>query len=177
MSDSTWEIDGYLLGDPSVDHQSIEQRMLDDPDFALRVVQAAETLDMFAVAARSAQSLAIVSNAAIITHPDVIPSSRSSFVSTWKVALAIAAVLVMGVASTLFFNGSQRGYDDVANSWLALGQELLPDGSAPIESEAPDGFREFEVEIAASDTDDEDWLIDSAIAFYSDTDSFGKGSR
>jgi hypothetical protein len=182
MSDNTWEIDGYLLGDPSVDRQSIEQRMLDDPDFALKVAEAAETLEMFAVAAKSIQSLAVAANAATITlptitHPSVIQSSHSSGASVWKIALAIAAMLVMGAASILFFNGNQRGYDEVANSWLALGQELLPGSSAPIESDVPDGILDFEVEIAASDIDDDDWLIDSAIAFYSDTDSFGKGSR
>lgn len=179
MSDSTWEIDGYLLGDPSVDRQSIERRMLDDADFAMRVAEAAETLDLLAVAARSTQSCAatVVGASTNIVPRNNIHSSHSSATFVWKAVLAIAAILVIGIASTLLFNVTQRGYDEVANSWLALGQEVLPGGSAPVESVAQDGIVDLEAEIAASDIDDEDWLIDSAIAFYSDTDSLGKGSH
>ena len=53
MSKNMWDIDAYLLGDPTVDQHAIEQRMLDDPDFALQVAQAVEDLEVMSEVARS----------------------------------------------------------------------------------------------------------------------------
>jgi hypothetical protein len=167
MNDNCWDIEGYLLGDPSVDHQAIEQRMLDDPDFALRVAEAMVQLELIAeAAARSGPGLA-----AGVVEPSIpLRTSAAGAWVTWNQLLMVAAVLVVGIASALALRGPQRGFDEVATSWLAYWQGEQFSGSTLTEIQNQDLSLVIELDVAPEDAADEQWLIDGAIAFYSEQD-------
>jgi hypothetical protein len=166
MTDREWEIDAFLLGDPVIDRQAFEQRMLDDPDFALQVASAAEVFELVALAASEISPVEAVGAASVVGSA---PLQVSSSTTGWKIALAIAATLLVGVFASLnWFRNAQRGVDEtVANSWLALQQERAASDRGAL----PDNTSDPEMEIVSvSNLDDQDWLIDSAIAFYSESE-------
>lgn len=170
-----WQIEGYLLEDPTIDRDVIEQQMLDDTDFALRVAAAAERLELIALAASASPVPAfplVSSNSGGIvgSAPESANPVASKF-SMWKLALAVAATIIIGMASTLAIRGHQRGFDEIANSWLAIEKEMLPIEYSPAEIAIHDAAFDTDIDLMAlSNADSDEWLIDGAIAFFSEHD-------
>ena len=170
MSNFPWDIDGYLLGDPTLDHQAIEQKMLDDPAFALQVVEAAARLSIIAkVAAASTDKVLLASQ-----------SSRSdASTKSWtviKIVVALAATLLIAIAIVTKRGNSNAKLDDVANNWIELRNDITAEASNSIAMTTSNSGLEFEADassaVLATSPDGssaDDWLLDSAVIFFSES--------
>ncbi len=69
-----WEIDRYLLNDPTLDREAFEQRMLEDESLSVAVASAVERLSMLSVAAEPVPG-SMRAHGASVTSVPVIPGS------------------------------------------------------------------------------------------------------
>jgi hypothetical protein len=170
MSNHPWDIDGYLLGDPTVDREAIEQKMLDDPAFALQVAEAAEQLSIIArTAAKSTDQV-------LLAPQSSRSESQTKHLPVFKVILALAATLLIAVAIVAKRGNSSAKLDDVANNWIELKNDLPAESSNSIAMTTSNPGLEFDADASAaalatspdgSSTDD--WLLDSAVIFFSES--------
>ena len=79
--------------------------------------------------------------------------------------------MLIGIAGSRFFIGSPDRLDEYANNWLALESEVRPAATAALGHVNSDTVVDNELESTlALDSSEDNWLIDSAIAFYSEVD-------
>lgn len=191
-NDRLWQIDSYLLGDPTLDRQAFEQLMLDDPALALQVVEAAERLELLTKVA----SQTSLSAASTLTISDLDLDSQSapqstitesSLRSSRRMMLAVmittAAALLIALIPTQFNRGNSR-LDEVAINWLALESEVSSDSDAslsittstmvdtdivPADSEISSPALAANDGTSSENGSNEDWLLDTAVIFFSDS--------
>ncbi len=143
MQTEAWDIEGYLLDDPSVDREQFEQRMLDDPNLAIQVASAVERLQ--SVAAVASKSLHAREASVAVAVPGLA-----------RVLLALAASVVTVATVWSYWHRDSGQLDAVAAQWVQMRQD-------PVVSTSQDLI--VDADLAG---DSEEWLMDSAIAFYSE---------
>ncbi len=173
MSNEPWDIDGYLLGDPTVDRQAIEQKMQDDPAFALQVAEAAEQLSLIARVAATSTDKVLLAPQSVRTDTSTKRFTASSTVT--KAVVALAATLLIAVAIVAKRGNSSAKLDDVANNWIELKNDITAESSSSIAMTSNSGL-EFDVEASAvtlatspDGSSADDWLLDSAVIFFSES--------
>ena len=170
MSNHPWDIDGYLLGDPTVDREAIEQKMLDDPAFALQVAEAAEQLSLITrVAATSTDQVLLAAQSSL-------PKAQTKHLPVFKVVVALAATLLVAVAIVAKRGNSSAKLDDVANNWIELKNDITAESSNSIAMTTSNPGLEFDADASASalatspdGSSADDWLLDSAVIFFSES--------
>lgn len=168
MSNHPWDIDGYLLGDPTVDREAIEQMMLDDPAFALQVAEAAEQLSIIArTAAKSTDKV-------VLAPQPVRSEARSKFPVIKFIALAATLLIAVAIVSTR--DNSSAKLDDVANNWIELKNDITAESSNSIAMTTSSPGLEFDADTSAAamatspdGSSGDDWLLDSAVIFFSES--------
>lgn len=150
-----WEVDRYLLADPTFDRNAFEQRMLED-------------LSLAELVAASVADLQIVSHAARVTCPSAIsvstvkprqPSLSSSTAYRW--AVLVAAAMFISVSVWQFRQTSKEAQlSQIVDNWVAIEGLTTADSLELIATEEQ-----------ASDSDAEtneqsDWLVEAAREFY-----------
>lgn len=174
MSNEPWDIDGYLLDDPTVDREAIEQKMLDDPAFALQVAEAAEQLSLIArVAATSTDKVQLAPQSdRTDTTTKRIPASSTVI----KAVVALAATLLVAVAIVSTRDKSSAKLDDVANNWIELKDDITAESSNSIAMTTSNPGLEFDADTSGAalttspdGSSADDWLLDSAVMFFSES--------
>jgi hypothetical protein len=157
---SQWDIDRYLLSDPSLDRDAFEQQMLDDIWFAEQVANSVADLQSISFAARST-----LSKTSAVPHVSPIPYSEAIY--RWA-PIVTAAVILIAVSAWQFRSPSN---DDqlslIADNWVAF-ENLTTVES--LELIANDGhFNEVQSADDQADTESNeqsDWLVEAAREFY-----------
>lgn len=174
MSNHPWDIDGYLLGDPTVDREAIEQKMLDDPTFAFQVAEAAEQLSVIASAAEKSTDKVLLAPQSSRTEAQTKRLTSSSTV--FKVVVALAATLLVALAIVAKRGSSSAKLDDVANNWIELRNDITAESSSSIAMTISNPGLEFDADASATTlatspdgSSSDDWLLDSAVIFFSES--------
>ena len=170
MSNHPWDIDGYLLGDPTVDREAIEQKMLDDPAFALQVAEAAEQLSLITrVAATSTDQV-------LLAPQSSRAEAQTKHLPVFKLVVALAATLLIAIAIVGKRGNSSAKLDDVANKWIELKNDITAESSNSIAMTTSNPGLEFDADASATalatspdGSSAEDWLLDSAVIFFSES--------
>ncbi len=173
-NDRMWQIDGYLLGDPTLDREAFEQQMLDDPALALQVAEAAERIELLSK---------VVGQASLSAASTTESSLRSSRRMMLAVMITTAAALLIALIPTQFNRGNSR-LDEVAINWLALESEVSSDSDASAsittgtiaytdivqaDSEISSPALAANDGTSSENGSNEDWLLDTAVIFFSDS--------
>lgn len=132
--DLQWEVDAFVLGDPSIDVQAFEARMLDDPELALRVADAVEELAWLAAGAQApvssaVQKVRLASGVELATgRVNTVSGSspRSSAMGTfYRVFACCAAVALLAVVWQFAErSGHSRGELALANATEQHGRKF-----------------------------------------------------
>lgn len=170
MSNHPWDIDGYLLGDPTVDREAIEQKMLDDPAFALQVAEAAEQLSLITrVAATSTDQV-------LLAPQSSRAEAQTKHLPVFKLVVALAATLLIAIAIVGKRGNSSAKLDDVANNWIELKNDITAESSNSIAMTTSNPGLEFDADASATalatspdGSSADDWLLDSAVIFFSES--------
>lgn len=184
MNNSQWEIDGYLLGDPTLDRQAFEQKMLDDPILALQVAEASEALALLARA--SARVSSTRDSNELLLQSEAVSSATLGQASMiferakhWraKILLAFAASVLLGLGVFAWrYQASVGRLDELAINWLALEREVINETSlvandVELLAYEVDAGQAGSLVHGLENSASEDWLLDSAVAFFSDSGS------
>ena len=159
--DPPWDIDRYLLEDPNMNREEFEQRMLDCPELALQVARRAEQLE-----AIQAATLAWASGRhAVMDRARMV---RAASLAT----LLAAACLLIGLVAWSWLPTGGAGMEELASHWLELEADELAGVVTEIE---PEGQSLNEMHSISTrerpENDMEEWLLDSAAAFFSESAS------
>lgn len=164
QTEMQWNIDRYLLDDPTLDREAFEQQMLSDELLAEQVAASVANLHLLAQAACSVKT------------PSTQPA-RHHLVSSpalWSI-LTSAAVLIVAVSSWQFIERSNdKQLARIADNWSAIENlstsESLDLVYAADVSDIP--TIESSSSLPADDATDgdtreqSDWLVEAAREFY-----------
>lgn len=174
--DLQWKIEGYLLGDPTIDRAEFEREMLENSDLALKVADAAEQLEQIAQVASKANYSEIQARVVAVASSSrrQVSASRKLL---WTLAATAAAVLI-GLTLLSLKNPSGNRLDELANNWLVMETETSSNSDTvsqfSISSTGSDEVVSLAVAIGTDSSVDsaaDDWLLDSAVIFFSDSGS------
>lgn len=165
-----WEIESYLLGDPSINRQAFEQQMQNDWQLALKVGEVAEHLEAVARAAATSKSAELnpsLANGGALINNGGSPIESAKTSSNWQLWIAVAATVLLAVSIIWYGRTPRNQFEEVADHWLGLqfDQDLQVDSESDVISQR---------QRSISDSDDvaaDDWLIEGAVAFYSDQET------
>ncbi len=174
-----WEIDRYLLDDPTLDRDAFELQMLDDVSLAEQVAATVGSLELIELAASSATHQVI--------HTTV--SFKRSFVAVpvWAVLATVASILIAvafwrnlpneaadHVAVSFEFGESDRLLPLIAEHWLAFEHpSVVNHDEEEVLSEIANGSRRNELSELEL-LDQTDWLVEAARQFYQEN---GQGTQ
>ena len=150
-----WDIDRYLLSDPTLDRDAFEQRMLDDLSLAEQVAVSVADLQAISSGARSAASTAMAA-------PRTSSSRFSQTTYRWAL-LATAAALLIAVSAWQFRStSSDAQLSLIADNWVTF--ENLT-GAESLELIATENQPD-EYQTDAESAEQSDWLVEAAREFY-----------
>lgn len=156
-----WDIDRYLLSDPSLDRNAFEQRMMNDLSLAEKVATAVADLQVISSAARTRADAP-----STVTPPTSLNVDRSG---TYRWAsLAAAAVLVIAVSIWQFRSSSNEDQLSlIADNWVAFENLTTAESLELIatEDQSTDDQR-AEDQTDAVSNEQSDWLVEAAREFY-----------
>jgi hypothetical protein len=180
-SDSTWDIQRYLLDDPTLDREAFEKRLLDDPQLAwqladesLLLSQIALVADQFAVEScfvgddKTAHEHTVVENAV-----SAVPANTRLH-SAWQVAMALVAAIGLLAVAGSWYLIDDKGPMSNRNQWMAWEPNLIS-SPADLVADSVDLAADFE-SVAASEVGSslsqsaEDWMLEGAIAFFAEVE-------
>ncbi len=178
--DRQWEIDRYLLGDPTLDRDAFEQRMLNDVSLAEQVaasVAQLELIELSAIAAGLPQAL--------VVSPHRRRESRQ-VMTVWALLATVATLLV---ALANWRDGSSKSVDtpsvtfelaasdlqlaEIAEYWLATENANLISLEEEVSTEAFVNSRRG-TQTEPESVEPTDWLVEAATQFYSEN---GEGKQ
>ena len=150
-----WDIDRYLLSDPSLDRDAFEQRMLDDLSLAEQV-------------AASVADLNTISSAARLPHKTSRFAKPARF-SGWSMLVTAAALLMTVSAWQLRNSSNDDQLSQIANNWVAFEGLTTVESLEPItteeqSNESPDNSNPDNAD--ADTAEQSDWLVEAAREFY-----------
>jgi hypothetical protein len=174
-ADRQWDIDRYLLDDPTLDRDAFEQQMLDDPALAEQVATSVAQWKILEIAAKSVQP------SKRLDDMPSIPTGSGLSVGSWAVLATVALMLVALSLWSLFSNPAPRGV--VVASKLAASERLLSQiAERWLDVESPQVYVQEEELISESDlglrrgeqtemelSDQSDWLFEAARQFYQES--------
>lgn len=175
-----WDIQRYLLDDPSFDRHAFEQQMLEDPSLALAVADEVESLE--AIQATLTTSPQPTGFYTILHHKQL----------NVALGMAVAVLLVVGlsqvfVPSNLIETASTTSaeasrpleLEETVDYWLGFDEgsasaENLDQEALVFDSPAFPVSFEAESELLPSDEADpadSDWMLEIAIGYFGEMDS------
>jgi len=158
---SQWEVDRYLLSDPSFDRDAFEQRMLEDLSLAELVAASFADLQAISTAARA---YAIESaNSASTVKPQLISKNATSpNVYRWAILVA-AAVVLISVSVWQFRNtANDDQLSQIADNWVSIEGLTTAQSLELIATEDQPN----EIPTDAEANEQFDWLVEAAREFY-----------
>ncbi len=180
LDDLQWEIDRYLLGDPTLDRDAFELQMLDDVSLAEQVAASVGAMELIEVAACS------------VTRPDIqatIPCRRSTVaagIPVWAMLATVATVLIAvaywrnlpneaihATRASTEFAESDRLLSQIAEHWLAFENPIIVNHEEDVFAEIANGSRRSELSEHEL-VDQTDWLVEAARQFYQEN---GEGTQ
>lgn len=150
-----WEVDRYLLADPTFDRDAFEQRMLED-------------LSLAELVAASVADLQIVSHAVRATSPStncvstLKPQHQSlTSSSTFRWAVLVAAAMLISVSVWQFRQTSkEEQLSQMVDKWVAIEGLTTADSLELIATEEQGSDADTET------NEQSDWLVEAAREFY-----------
>ncbi len=156
---SQWEVDRYLLCDPSFDRDAFEQRMLEDLSLAEQVASSVPGLQTIA----SAASSFAVSTSASAIKPQLV--SKKPIVSSAKGRAGLvtaAAVLLAFSVWQLRKTPNDEQLAQIADSWVAIEGLTTAESLELVAAEEPS----TDIHTDAEANEQADWLVEAAREFY-----------
>jgi anti-sigma-K factor RskA len=156
--DSQWDIDRYLLSDPTLDRDAFEQRMLDELSLAELVAASVACLHAISSAARTAAiSSAIVSP---------LTSQNGNHRGAYRWAMLVSAAVLLMAVSVWQFRSTAN--DDqlslIADNWVAIENLTTAESLELIATE--DQSNEDQSNESQAETEQSDWMVEAAREFY-----------
>ena len=155
-----WDIDRYLLSDPTLDRDAFEQRMLDDLSLAEQVAVSVADLQAISSGALSAASTAMAA-------PRTSSSRFSQTTYRWAL-LATAAALLIAVSAWQFRStSSDAQLSLIADNWVTFENLTGAESLELIATENQLGENQpDEYQTDAESAEQSDWLVEAAREFY-----------
>lgn len=161
--EQAWEIDRYLLDDPSLDRLAFEQAMLSDPDLALAVADRVQQLQCLVAACDRS-----------VPPP---PSGRLEWNASWRWMglAAMAASLLLAVSAwwaapamrPSLTHSPRTDMAALATKWISLDVEPLAAAD-----ESLDSLDVLTVsEVIEESESGSDWMLLAAEGFFADTET------
>jgi hypothetical protein len=147
-----WDVDRYLLSDPSFDRDAFEQRMLEDLELAELVTASVADLRVIVSAVQLSETVSVVSSS----------TSKSQRKTYWAMLVTAAAVLLMVSVWQLRSSSNDDQLSQIADNWVAF--EGLTTGEA-LELIASED-QALENHADAESNEQTDWLVEAAREFY-----------
>lgn len=147
-----WDVDRYLLSDPSLDRDAFEQRMLEDLELAELVAASVTDLQVIASAVRQPETVSAVS----------FSTTKFQQKTYWAMLVTAAAVLLTVSVWQLRSATNDDQLSQIADNWVAF--EGLTTGEA-LELIANEE-QSLENHADAESNEQADWLVEAAREFY-----------
>lgn len=147
-----WDVDRYLLSDPSLDRDAFEQQMLEDLELAELVAASVADLRVIVSAAQLSETVPVDSSS----------TSKSQRKAYWAMLVTAAAVLLMVSVWQLRSSPTDDQLSQIADNWVAF--EGLTTGEA-LELIANEE-QALENHADAESNEQADWLVEAAREFY-----------
>ena len=162
--DSQWEVDRYLLSDPSLDRDAFEQRMFEDLSLAERVAESVAALQAISSAARVSARASAISATTIKSQLTSKNPTSPCYQATYRWAtLVTAAVVLMTVSVWQFRNTSNDDQlSQIADNWVAFESLTTAESLELIATEDQPSEKPLDVET----NEESDWLVEAAREFY-----------
>lgn len=155
-----WEVDRYLLCDPTFDRDAFEQRMLEDLQYAEQVAAAVAELQAISHAAKICNSDS--TNNVSVAKPQPYNKRTLPNASRWAVLATVAATL-MAVSVWQFRNiPNDEQLSQLADNWVAFEGLTTAESLEMIATD--DQTTENSGEAGANEQTD--WLVEAAREFY-----------
>ena len=166
-NDLQWDIDRYLLSDPTLDRDVFEQRMFVDLALAEQVAVSVEDLQAITSVARSASASAAFASSRNFT------SRYKSAAFRWTL-LATAAALLIAVSAWQFRStSSDTQLSLIADNWIAFENltaaeslELVATEGHPSDYQHASALQPSENQVDTESYEQSDWLVEAAREFY-----------
>ena len=160
-----WDIDRYLLSDPTLDRDAFEQRMLDDLSLAEQVAVSVADLQAISSVACSAASMAIAA-------PRTSSSRFSPTTNRWALLASAASLLIAVSAWQVRSVSSDSQLSLIADNWVTF--ENLTDAASleliatehQLSENLPGENQSGEYQTDAESAEQSDWLVEAAREFY-----------
>lgn len=161
--EQAWEIDRYLLDDPSLDRLAFEQTMLSDPELALAVADRVEQLQWLEAAC------------GMSVPPPATDSLKWNASWRWIGLAAMAASLLLTVSAwwaapvalPSLTHSPRTDMAAIATEWVTLDVEPL--------SATDEGLDSLDVltgsELVEESESGSDWMLLAAEGFFQDTET------
>jgi hypothetical protein len=146
-----WEVDRYLLCDPSLDRDAFEQRMLED--FKLAELVANSVADLQSI------SSAVQANRLPVRSSPIAKPKRIAYI-----ALLITAALVLLTVSVrqLRQTATEAQLSQIADNWVAFEGLTTGESLDLIATE----YSPTENQVDSDANEQSDWLVEAAQEFY-----------
>ena len=187
QSELQWNIDRYLLDDPTLDREAFEQQMLADTSLAEQVAASVLNMQLLAQAVSTIKPTPVAPASSPSAAPLVVPvTDRSSMhrPALWLMFTS-AVLLIVAISSWQFRRFSS---DDqlarIADNWNAietlsatesLDLVLASDSSDVLTSEATTFTPQTSEDSGAESSEQSDWLVEAAREFYLATNEGAAG--
>jgi hypothetical protein len=195
-SELNWDIERYLLDDPTLDRQEFETRMLADVDLALAVAEQVHRLEALAQASRQLTNWQLAKQP---SSPQVLAggTGRPVEVSYGFLALAVLAASLLvavnwirtiedrGVGTSTAQNHAEKnrnaitsddGMSVLVDRWLAIQVDHASAGESYVQDNTP--FTSLSAEwlepgeqVSNSDANEGDWMLETAAEFFQQADT------
>lgn len=164
-SQEQWDIDRYLLSDPTLDRDAFEQRMLDDLSLAEQVAVSVADLQAISSVACSAASIAIAA-------PRTSSSRFSPTTNRWALLASAASLLIAVSTWQVRSVSSDSQLSLIADNWVTF--ENLTDAASleliatehQLSENLPGENQSGEYQTDAESAEQSDWLVEAAREFY-----------
>ena len=179
-----WEIQRYILGDPTLDVEQFEQQMLDNPEMALAVADEVASIHLLATC--DSPSPAGTGDALGLPSSNSLGASKSPWVLLGFAASLLVCIFTWlgqpgprfpDASSTASTRVSEASLEEFAEQWISL--QVATSDSYSAESSyyvVTDGGTagldpsDSALELTSEHEAGNDWLLEAAQLFYSDAD-------
>ena len=172
FDDLQWEIERYLLDDPTLDREAFEQRMLNDVSLAEQVATAVAHMQLIAEAVDSTSTHRVTK--ATPTAPAVL-TGRTAFDQWIYRSSILASAAALLIAVTAWQYRSHKDDDQlarIADNWSAFENLTTEEALGLVlasESHSLDVLHDDALQGEPNDSaaiEQSDWLVEAAQEFY-----------
>lgn len=177
--DRQWQIDRYLLDDPTLDRETFEQQMLADVSLAEQVAASVVNLQDLKIAAASAAT------STVAIAPSTDDSVHGSRIPVWATLATVAALLLgiicwhqapspTDVKSSAEISANEVQLSQMAEHWLAFDNQFSVHQEEEFLPDLDPGFRRHE-QTELELINQTDWLVEAAREFYQESSGGTQG--